>query len=126
MKTQFIYTAPTHLKDVLSRFIDLPEGEYLITIDKYFKKRTSPENRYYHGCIVEILANHTGFTKEEMHEALKFKFLGEDDMITGLRKVYSSKKLTTVQFEEYCSKIRAWASEYLGCYIPLPNEYLDS
>jgi hypothetical protein len=36
--------------------------------------------------------------------------------------VRSTSDLSTIEFEEYCSKIRMWASKELGVYIPSPNE----
>jgi len=43
-----------------------------INIEKSQKKRSSFQNRYYWGVIVAMLADHTGYTKEEMHEILKY------------------------------------------------------
>ena len=58
-----------------------------------------------------------------MHEALKCKFLSEEDVRTGLLRVRSTTELTTVEWEEiYIDPIRRFAAEKLGVVLPLPNE----
>jgi hypothetical protein len=71
---------------------------------------------------VAILAEYCGYEPEEMHEALKDKFLsvGLDDH--GLKIVRSTTKLSTTEMEEYLEKIKRWAAAELNCYIPDPNE----
>jgi len=95
--------------------------EVEITVRRKRKKRSGRENRYYWAVIVDILANHLGYTPQEMHEALKWELLrirhrGKPDTVK------STADLSTVEFEDYCSRARMWASAELGCYIPLPNE----
>lgn len=93
------------------------------------KQRSTNQNRYYFGIIVDLLSEHTGFTRDEMHEILKSKFLRRTMWIpkkTGIMEMsvisYSTKELTTVQFEKYLSEIREWSSMELGVSIPEPNE----
>jgi chloramphenicol 3-O-phosphotransferase len=85
------------------------------------KQRSDRQNRYYRGVIVRILADHLGYSEDEMHEALKWEFLRvhHDDKPDTVR---STTTLTTLEFEEYCEKVRMWASKEFGCFIPLPNE----
>lgn len=104
---------------------ELKKGEYLLTIKKRVKQRSLNENSYYHGVIVKILSDHTGYTPKEMHECLKLKFLSEEDARTGLVRLRSTSDLSTVEFEQFCVDIRQWSSLELGCYIPLPNEPID-
>lgn len=96
---------------------------------EFKKERSNPQNRYYWGVIVEILSEHTGFTKDEMHEVLKHKFLRKSLWVVkkgGLMELsvisYSTTELTTSEMEDYLSQIRIWASEDLGLVLPLPNE----
>ncbi|MAF42610.1 MAG: hypothetical protein CMI54_00385 [Parcubacteria group bacterium] len=101
------------------------EGKRItVTIEKYKKPRSNEENRYYRGVIVKILADELGYSHEEMHEILKEKFLKvHDDKFTWTQ---STAKLSTVEFEDLCKKVRMWASAELQIYIPLPNEaYMD-
>ena len=97
--------------------------EVQVLIEPKKKRRSDRQNAYYWGVIIEILSDHTGYSPEEMHEALKSKFLGFYDKKTGLRVVSSSAEQDTVEFENYMSQIRAWASEN-DIFIPLPNEQI--
>lgn len=103
----------------------LPDGEY--TVHK--KQRTDRENRAYWGIIVQTLSDEIGYSPEEMHDALKRLFLTEIKEVRGrdgkrveIAYTRSTASLETFQFEDYCSKIRTWASCELGVYLPLPNE----
>ncbi len=89
-------------------------------IEVYVKSRSLKENSYYWGVIVGTLSDHTGFTPEEMHEALKWKFLR---IVKGqIESCRSTTELSVGEFEDYLSKIRIWSSEELNCWLPLPNE----
>jgi len=100
------------------------EDKYVwLTIDKFFNQRTLPQNRYYFGVIVAILADFFGYTREEMHEALKWEF----DRIRENGKpdrVGSTTDLDTAEFEERNERIRQWAMTEYDVYIPLPHEIL--
>jgi hypothetical protein len=93
------------------------------------KQRSNPENRYYWGVVIALLSDLTGFSDEEMHEILKKRFLSKTVLIHDSNGMIcetveigkSTARLTTIEFEDYLSKIREWAST-LGCDIPIPNE----
>lgn len=60
-----------------------------------------------------------------MHEALKLKFLPKKSIKINKEEFIisdSSKELNTIEFEDYLSKVRTWASLELNCLIPLPND----
>ena len=99
------------------------EGKQVeVTVREYKSQRSNPQNSYYFGVVIRILCDHTGYTREEMHEALKFKFLripGENGLPDTC---ISTTKLNTKQFEAYLSEVRQWAGQELGCFIPQPNE----
>lgn len=94
-----------------------------ITLEKLRVKRSNPQNRWYWGCIVALLAEHCGYEAEEMHEALKARFLRDraDEEVGGLPKIRSSANLDTAAFSEYCEKCVRLAAE-MGIVIPLPDE----
>lgn len=98
------------------------EGQrFEIVLRKEIKGRSLNQNAYYWGVVIDILGNHLGYEAEEMHEALKFKFL-RIHKVEGLETVRSTTDLSTAEFEEYLEKIRRWAAMELNCYTPLPNE----
>ena len=93
-----------------------------LVIRKRRSQRSPNQNAAYWGIVVEILSNHTGYDKDTMHEALKAKFASRTDEKTGLLVIESTAKMNTVRFNRYYSDIQQWAAEFLGCYIPSPNE----
>jgi hypothetical protein len=92
-----------------------------VIVRKIRKHRSNKQNAFYWSVVVGLLAEHCGYTPEEMHEALKWKFL-RTEVDSPLPTVRSTTSLSTVEFEEYQEQIRIWASSDLGVYIPLPNE----
>lgn len=98
------------------------EGKRItVTIERYKKKRSDNQNRYMWGVVYKLISVHTGYTPEEVNEAMKWKFLRihKDNLPDTVK---SSKFTNSAEFEEYMENIRRWASVYLGLYIPLPNE----
>ena len=98
------------------------------------KGRSKEQNNSYWGLLVtpfcEWLNNngHEGHTVEDVHDMFKSEFLSKIEYIKDrngnakeVRSFRSTTSLTTKDFEEYCSKIRIWASQ-LGCYLSEPNE----
>lgn len=108
-----------------------------VQVYKSRSQRSDAQNRYYHGVVLEILAKELGYQKEEMHDALKQKFLRESKVIerswrdklgrlnvkeVTLWNVGSTAGMSTKEFEELMTKIRTWASVELHIFIPNPNE----
>lgn len=95
----------------------------------YHKNRSNSQNRYYWAVVVKELRDHTGYTEDEIHEILKYKFLSypldllvkENDKET-IYVAKSTTSLTTSEMENYLSRIREWASVNLHCFISSPNE----
>ena len=97
------------------------EGKYVhVTVKKRQKKRSNPQNSFYWGVVIHILCDTTGYSDDEMHNALKMLFL--QDRTRKIPTLRSTAHLSTVEFEEYLEKIRVWAASELNCSIPLPNE----
>ena len=92
------------------------DGKVSVVVRKRRKPRSDNENRYYWGVVVKILSDETGHLPDEIHEALKHKFL-MDGLVAK-----STAMLSTVEMEEYLSRIRTWASMDMNIYIPEPNE----
>jgi len=114
---------------VLSRL----EGKAVdVDIARHNPTRTGQANRYYWGVVIAILADHTGYTPDEIHDVLKRRFLpktlalsnrnGEligEDVIGG-----STAALDIAEFGDYVTRIKAWALDDLGVFIPNPDEAL--
>jgi len=82
------------------------------------KARTDNQNAYYFGVAIALIADHTGYTADEAHDAMKMMFLkvrGENGFPDRIR---STTDLSTAEFSEYVEHIKRWASTALGIYIP--------
>ena len=122
-------------RDLISEVIKSLEGkDIVITIEKKRKKRSNPQNSFYHGIVIPILKQ--GFynslgehvSADEIHTFLKNRFLFKEIVNEQnaeiIKMPQSTTELTTIQFEEYLDKIREFATEFLSIQIPLPNDTL--
>ena len=92
-----------------------------IVVRKKRTKRSDQQNRYYWGVVIELLSGHTGYSRDEMHDALKEKFLRSERDSMGLVKIRSSATLSKDEFAKYTNQVVRWAAEKLDLYIPDPN-----
>jgi hypothetical protein len=117
---------------ILDALNALNGNKITITLQKEKKSRTSPQNRFYWGVVVELVrqglkdAGHV-LNTQDTHEMLKLRFLKEILMVnenTGevVERIKSTSELTTSEMNDYISEIQIFASEYLGIIIPDPNE----
>ena len=92
------------------------------------KNRSNPQNKYYWGVIVQTLSDELGYTRNEIHDLIKYRFLSTPDIVKGrtgqvmLQRTKSTTELDTKSFESLMSEIREWASIELGIYLQEPNE----
>ena len=115
----------TQIQDRLARCRD---GEFLIVIERQHATRSSNQNAWYWGVIVEAISEHTGYEADEVHEILKAKFLpkklavatGNGEIVDEFVVGGSSAKLNKLEFGEYCEAIRRWAAR-LDIVIPDPS-----
>lgn len=91
-----------------------------LTLKKYKPRRTDPQNKYYWGVVVPMLADNFGYTKDEMHDALKWLFLRKPEAEPPT--VGSTAKLDTKGFNEYIEKIQIYAASEHSVVIPDPDE----
>jgi hypothetical protein len=90
-----------------------------LILRKLRRKRSLSQNAWYWSCIVPLLAEHCGYDEEEMHEALKMRFL-RNHTDTQLPSVRSTTSLDTREFTEYAESCRRLAAE-MGVVIPDPG-----
>lgn len=111
----------------------LTEGRWTVVITKAKKKRSLPQNAYYHGVIINEVKQGLiamGFEphlldNEMVHEMLKNKFLKKDvanEEGQFITIVQSTASLSTVEFTEFIEQIQQWAAEFLGIVILSPGE----
>lgn len=95
---------------------------YSVEIKPYKKIRSTRQNKLY-WSLLGIIAKDKGYDTEDLHLALKIRFLGtQEKTIAG--QVYtvpnSTTKLTTTQFCEYVDRVYALGAE-LGVKLPQPS-----
>ena len=102
----------------------LPEGRWVeVSVEPVKRTRSNEANRFYWGVVVAMIAEHIGYQKEEVHRALGERFLRDrESEVNGVPRVKSTTKLSPVEMFEYTDQCRRWAAEFLGLYIPDPNE----
>ncbi len=116
-------------KQSLFSYLKELENDYIVSVKKQRNTRSNMQNSYYWKCIVQGLAEELGYFPNEMHDALRARFLSEYEMISvndnqiAINKIGSTTSLNTKSFEEYTEKIRVWALTDLGIRLMLPNEY---
>ena len=116
-------------KQSLINYLKELENDYIVSVKKQRNTRSNMQNSYYWKCIVQGLAEELGYFPNEMHDALRAKFLSEYEMISfndnqiAINKIGSTTALNTKEFEKYTEQIRVWALTDLGIRLMLPNEY---
>ncbi|MFZ5586131.1 MAG: hypothetical protein ACOZHQ_09400 [Thermodesulfobacteriota bacterium] len=101
-----------------------PEG-LAVRVEVKRRRRSKSANSYYWAVVVPMVAEHTGFTEEETHEALKALHLGREVKDLAGREIVCTKSSATLdskEFAEYVDRCIAFAAAELGVAIPLPNQ----
>ena len=119
------------IKDAIETF----EGkQVVIKIEKFKKKRSTQQNRFYYGIILPIVQNclkEAGhiMTNESTHDLIKLKFLKEtlfvnEDTGEVIERIKSTTELSTSQFMDLLAEINNFTFEYFGVNLPSPNDDL--
>lgn len=97
-----------------------------VEIDKYKSKRSDNQNRYF-WQLCTILSKEFGYTKDEVCDILKFKFLRKSkvDENTGELFEYlgSTSQLNKMEFADFTADVIQWAAT-LNIILPQPGEQL--
>lgn len=122
-----------YTRERIADFLRSLEGklvEIKISIPK--NKRTQKQNSFYWGVVIPFVTSFfqeygNDFDQMQVHEYLKSE-VGKMDTIvklpTGVARISgSTQKMSTKEFEDYITKIRAWGAEW-GLSIPFPREGL--
>lgn len=100
-------------------------GKTEVVVRPYKKKRSLSQNNLM-WMWMPYLSSHFGYTEEEMHEELKYAFIGEAVYVnrkgvTRTRPI-STTSLDTKGMAEYLTKIEILASKE-GIVLPIPHDY---
>jgi hypothetical protein len=123
-----------NMQEMREVFNRLKDGKYLITI-KDVRKRSVQQNSYYWSVVVPMVRKglyEAGFdvirTNDDAHTVLKQVILKKDIVSKHTGEVFTvggtTKDLSVPEFHEYLETVCRWAADYLGIYIPSPNEQI--
>lgn len=102
-----------------------------VEIKLYRPSRTNEQIRYFYGVICTLLADHTGYSKDEIHDILCAGYFGTQEVKVG--RLLIEKPARTLsspdllprhdmsQFFDWCIAFGA----QIGVLIPYPNENLE-
>lgn len=106
-----------------------PGRNILVKFERRGAKRSLPQNRYYHGIVVQSVMlglREIGYSlsHDETHYFLKQKFNpvqvpNKDGLAIELPG--TTTELNKIEFGEYIERIAQWAAEYLSIEIPAAN-----
>lgn len=113
----FNFESPDLFKDLPKK---LRQRRHVVIIKEYKKNRSTMQNGYYWGVVLDIISKETGYEPEEVHQLFAKKFLAYEKK--GKVFVKSTTELNTAEMEHYLERVRRFASMELKCLVPLPNE----
>jgi hypothetical protein len=103
----------------------------VVLTTKEMGKRTTKQNRYYFGVVVEMIryrlkeTQGKDFSNETIHEWLKVKFNADPVVIEATGELLeiggSTSELNKEEMTEYIERIKDWCALSLDLIIPEPN-----
>ena len=107
------------------RFVDdlmkLDGKDIVFTLSENKDYRTNSQNKLW-WKYMDILGMELGYTKNEMHDICKLKFLKRERVEDGIKVEYlkSTAQLTKKEFRELIDLVIIWAAQTFS--VNLPNE----
>ena len=101
----------------------LAPGKWVVEVKRLQDKRTLDQNALYWRWL-HIIAQETGNDAEEIHEAIKRKFLAPIyvEVFGELVDRRSTTDQSIGDMAALMNKVHAWAHTDLGIHLPLPEE----
>jgi len=124
MKKRFIVRLENkfEISERVERWIETLSDELLpveVTIKPYKKNRSLEQNDFY-WTVITLISAETGYSKDEIHDLMRYKFLGlQSKDISGQKIEYlpSTTKLKIGEMADYITQCEAWAAE-MGIRLP--------
>lgn len=114
--------AREHFESAMRRF---PDGIISVRFEVIREKRSGQQNRYWHGIVVPLFAEHCGHDVREMKDILALELLPKEivDLKTGEVRIVPghTSDLNTKEFNELIERAQRLGAE-MDIYIPDPNE----
>jgi hypothetical protein len=111
---------------------ELPQGRYRLSVEKLRKNKSNPQLGYYFACVIPLswkLLLEAGweFTSEEEVDIFwKDLYANKEIINRNTGEVMSipalKRDMTTTDFMAFVDAVRNHCSEFLGGYIPEPEQ----
>ena len=113
-----------------------PDCRVLLTVRKIYNSRSIQQNKYLHGVVIPEVQRgliDAGYSPNEIttnavKDLLKYRFAKKEivNTTTGetIEMIQATHEMNTAEMTDFIEEVRRFASEYLGVYIPSPNEQL--
>lgn len=102
--------------------------EVTVSLEPEYRARSTQSNRYLWAVVYGALAEWSGHEPEEIHEAMKAKFLSRRVLTmpdgSTVEVVGSTAVLDSKAFGEYVDQVIRYAAE-CGVYVPAPGEIVE-
>jgi len=122
----FIIKTYDHKEKVISYIKRLPKDKgYKAKIEPIKGQRSNNQNRYMH-FVFNLISEETGEYMQSVKWFYKQLFLTIVEKIFDkeIERVLSTTELTTIEQEDFMTKVRTHAGTELNMFIPLPNEVI--
>lgn len=105
------------------------EGKRIcLTIGRLKSTRSNAQNKYW-WTLMNILSKELGYTKDEIHEICKYKFLKLEKVDPASGEIFeylgSTTKLNKTEFADMVNELIRWSAETFDIVLPLPNEQTE-
>ena len=107
-------------EDKFKSFLTTLTGDIELTIRRPNRGRSNQQNRFLWGVIYHLISEETGYTPNEVHDAMRMLFLRDNDR--EIPTLLSTTSLSVVEMSRYQEQIRQFAAQNLNLSIPEPNE----
>lgn len=101
------------------------DGPVTVRVSALLTQRSHMQNRYWHGILIPIFMEHTGYSFEEMKDALALHLIPQEitDLATGeITKVPGhTSRLSKKEFTDLIERAQQLGAE-MNIYIPSPGE----
>ena len=100
--------------------VSLDEKRIELVIKKEEIARTNQQSKYLFGVVYQLISEHTGYSKEDVHELMKSIFLKDHKTVNNKRYtvIRSTHDLNTVEMTEYIENCKRFAATELSLFIP--------
>ena len=127
MKKRFILRFEGQRDAICRQIMKLPaDGTKVVVIMDHKTSRSLEQNSLY-WMWVGIMCDETGYSKKELHDALRSHLLEPvtyPDLTTGELKsrLRSTTELSVKEFTAYLNAIEEFARDFMGCMLPRPED----